>query len=1187
MRNRRNAVVMNALLAATLGVAGIAQAQWTGAGAGGAGTDFNTTTNWNGGTISGDFGNVTSSASITASANASPTGALAFFNSGTPSSSPLVFSIDGTGGVRTLTMSNAIAVRRGNSLGTLPTASWSAGDSTLTVSSTTGLLVGQTVTAGGIVPGTTIAGISGNVITLSYPAYANQGSAASLTIGNTAVLGSSLEIALGGSNRTFTAGSGSGVNASLNVASLISGTGGIDAASGYVNLTNSSNSFTGSIANPNGSGGTLNFTSAGALGAGTAMSVNNSTMAFTGTAAASVARNLTNANSGIFNNNSSGGSTSTLTLTGTVNTGNSGHNLTFGGTNKTALNEASGVISGAGNVTVGSGISGDFTGANWRFSNNANSFTGSTSVWGVLEFTSIASVGAGNSSLGAPTTASAGTITMGASAAGTLRYVGSGHTSDRQLLQADAGSPNGSTVIANGTGALVLTSGWRYDGTAQADKSRSLTFDGTNTNANTIGSIVFNYTSASAKGSATVTKNGTGLWVMNGTNAYNSAGAGTAGTYTTNVNNGVLRLGSTGAIPAASRLSINGGVLELGAADFTRDTSGTAADGNVQFASGGFSAFGGDRVVNFNNDGSTKTWGANGFLTGSSTLQLSSAYADSTVTVQNGIALNGTSRTIDVANGTAAVDAVLAGAITQTGTANLTKIGAGALTISGSYTGAGGQIIPNFGTLLISGKISGGVGVTSSVFGSGSSSAVLTLTNDTSDFTGAVASGAQGNINFTSIADAGSPSSLGAATGSNATIAINNSTVTFIGTAAQSSNRAFAATNTGQIIANGTTASATLSLSGGATIANNSTLWLRGSNTGTNVFSGAISGSSTASVQKRDAGVWRLTNASSSFGGTLSGDGGRLEFTSVANSGFNSSLGSGSTIGVNNMSLSFVGSTAQSTNRTVLLDNSPFLLANGTTTGATITYSGTVQNNAASARTLVLGGSNTGLNSISGTLSNGSGGALSVVKQDAGTWVLGGTGSYTGSTTVTAGSLLINGTIAGGVAVNAGTLQGNGNGTTSGLIGGSVTIGNTATGPIARDSFLAPGNSVGSLKVNGGVSFLADGQLEIEIDDSGPTVIDATSDLLTVGGNLNISSAALNFTVTGSLNDNAIVFAKYGTLTGTFSPTAVSGLPSGYQIDYNYNGLNQIALTVIPEPGVAFTFGALASSLLLKRRKPL
>ncbi|WP_319800601.1 beta strand repeat-containing protein [Luteolibacter flavescens] len=66
---------------------------------------------------------------------------------------------------------------------------------------------------------------------------------------------------------------------------------------------------------------------------------------------------------------------------------------------------------------------------------------------------------------------------------------------------------------------------------------------------------------------------------------------------------------------------------------------------------------------------------------------------------------------------------------------------------------------------------------------------------------------------------------------------------------------------------------------------------------------------------------------------------------------------------------------------------------------AALTYAGT------SARTLTLGGSNAGENTLAAAIGNAGTGVVSVTKSGSGTWVLGNANTYTGNTTVTGGTL--------------------------------------------------------------------------------------------------------------------------------------------------------------------------------------
>lgn len=181
------------------------------------------------------------------------------------------------------------------------------------------------------------------------------------------------------------------------------------------------------------------------------------------------------------------------------------------------------------------------------------------------------------------------------------------------------------------------------------------------------------------------------------------------------------------------------------------------------------------------------------------------------------------------------------------------------------------------------------------------------------------------------------------------------------------------------------------------------------------------------------------------------------------------------------------------------------------------------------ARTLTLTGSNTGDNTIAGVLQNSSAtgtGILSITKSGDGKWVFAGDNTYTGATTVNAGTLLIKGdqsAATGAVAVNG-----------TGTLGGSGTIGGPVT--VATGAKIAPGNSVGILTINGGLNIssmaVGEGKLNFEL---GPI---ASSDRIAVGGTLNIGTDALGF---GDFDFTALAGLQDGTYKLITSDDPVSG----------------------------------------------
>lgn len=195
-------------------------------------------------------------------------------------------------------------------------------------------------------------------------------------------------------------------------------------------------------------------------------------------------------------------------------------------------------------------------------------------------------------------------------------------------------------------------------------------------------------------------------------------------------------------------------------------------------------------------------------------------------------------------------------------------------------------------------------------------------------------------------------------------------------------------------------------------------------------------------------------------------------------------------------------------------------------------------------------------------------GSGNLTKSGSGTLTLTGNSTYDGATLVSAGTLLVNGSIgSSAVTVSSGATIGGTNGTV-----GALTVNS--------GGFVAAGNSIGMLTA---AAADIDGTLRVEYDGTGA----GTIDLLTVVGNLDITNAIVDFSQLGTTaDDGAYIFAKYGSLTGTsFADTL--NLPSGgYYIDYAFNdgvSTNNIAL-VIPEPGAAL-LGSLGLIALLRRRR--
>jgi len=199
---------------------------------------------------------------------------------------------------------------------------------------------------------------------------------------------------------------------------------------------------------------------------------------------------------------------------------------------------------------------------------------------------------------------------------------------------------------------------------------------------------------------------------------------------------------------------------------------------------------------------------------------------------------------------------------------------------------------------------------------------------------------------------------------------------------------------------------------------------------------------------------------------------------------------------------------------------------------------------------------------FSGSAITGPGGLF---KDGIGTLFLNNNNTYTGGTYISAGRLVVNGSVTGPVEVqSAGTLGGNG----------------TITGNVLGTGTVAPGNSIGTLHIAGAYNIT--GTNDFEISKVGSTL---TNDLvdqitaLTYDGILKITTIAGSDAATTFVPGNAWdLFNFTGTPTGLFDNNSDFGmlgggggnlptLNSNYAWDFNYS---TGVLSVIPEPGTWF-----------------
>lgn len=360
--------------------------------------------------------------------------------------------------------------------------------------------------------------------------------------------------------------------------------------------------------------------------------------------------------------------TGTLTLGGTVTYSATGNplgalisgNLSLGAATRTF--SVGNSITAPDDLTVSAMISGApgagliKSGTGTLVLTGNNTYTGPTTVSaGILSINSLANLGT-SSSLGAPITAANGTINIGAtSLIGTLLYTGGTTSTDRVIAM--TGTSGGAVLQNDGTGTLTFTS----DFTAPGLGNKILTLRGSNTGANTIAGAIVDSTGYKTS----LLKNDAGTWVIAGANTYKG---------TATVNNGTLRLGSSSSL-ANTAVTVNANtvgataLLDLNGFDATVTSLTLGGTGGTATSKSNVATGAGTLTL-----GGNVTYTATGNPLGS--------------TISGNLALGAATRTFTVGDSTGAADDLTVSAIIS-GTAGLSKAGAGTLVFSGANTYSG------------------------------------------------------------------------------------------------------------------------------------------------------------------------------------------------------------------------------------------------------------------------------------------------------------------------------------------------------------------------------------------------------------------------------------------------------------------------------------------------------------------
>lgn len=241
-----------------------------------------------------------------------------------------------------------------------------------------------------------------------------------------------------------------------------------------------------------------------------------------------------------------------------------------------------------------------------------------------------------------------GTVTLASSSSATLRYTGTGETTNRGISLASVTQTP--TLDMSGTGTLKFTGNFASTGAG----TKTFVLTGSTSGIGEIGGIISNNSGTNL---TSITKNGTGTWVLSGSNTYTGG---------TNINGGTLVAGSAGALGASGTISFGGGILQL--------TPSNTVDYSARFSTAA------NQSYSLNTNGQNATWSTN---------------------------LTSTGGTLSKAG---------AGKLTLTGTSTYTgatTISGGTLAVNGSLANTSSVNVNNGGTLGGSGSIAGPTSINS------------------------------------------------------------------------------------------------------------------------------------------------------------------------------------------------------------------------------------------------------------------------------------------------------------------------------------------------------------------------------------------------------------------------------------------------------------------------------------------
>jgi autotransporter-associated beta strand protein len=682
--------------------------------------------------------------------------------------------------------------------------------------------------------------------------------------------------------------------------------------------------------------------------------------------------------------------------------------------------------------------------------------------------------------------------------------------------------------------------------------------------------------SGALSGQGGLVKTGTGALTLAAANTYSGE---------TQVTNGILRLAHAQALPGGigptggtSHLLITGGAkIAMDCGDFQRNLGAGPAE--VQFSgSGGFTG-GANHAINLGGASAPVLWDNNPYLPNNFTLVLENSGSSGPIDFQNPLILGAGKRTISTSAGSGDTHARLSGGVSGVG--GLKKTGGLVLelTAANSYTG---QTEVNWGALRLSHAeaLPGGIATSGGKSNLTFTGGVVELA--AGDFTRGLGTG-DSQVQFTG---SGGFSAYGADRtvnlgGASATVAWGTSSFVPTGKSLTLSSDYSNATVDFQNpidfgsavrtvgVANGTAAvdarlTGRLSGAGGLGKAGDGTLELTAANTysgQTVVHAGALRLSHWQALPGGTGVTGGTSNLSfSDLGGVVelaSGDFFRglgtapnqVQFDDFWSGGF-------SAVGADRI-VNLGGASAQVTSGENFF--TPSLILGCASADATVDFQNPI-NFGSSTRTITV---DNGSARIDGKISGSLSGTGGLRKDGYGTLQLTASNTYSGTTSVQMGTLLVDGSLnpTSQVTVSA-----------SATLGGTGTVGQVL---VYSGGHIAPGDSIGTLAITGGLTLRAGAKLDFDLG-----ALTASDEILMENSTLSLNGqqfADFAFHAMDGFGQGTYLLVDAALIQGGLGANCsgmIGGLPAALFISGN-----DLVLTVVPEPSAISLLGIGVASL--------